>query len=70
MLRLTKYIMLRIYNSFAIKLLFCQTHICELKYLKLSVVPYYPPGLRNIPEALHHVDSINPQLKGVLLAVC
>ncbi len=44
-LNLTKCIMLRIYNYFAIKLLFCQTLICELKHLKFSVVPYYPPGL-------------------------
>ncbi len=44
-LSLTKCIMLRIYNYFAIKLLFYQTPICELKHLKFSVVPYYPPGL-------------------------
>ncbi len=43
--KLTKCIMLCIYNYFAIKLLFCQTLICELKHLKFSVVPYYLPGL-------------------------
>ncbi len=42
---LTKCIMLCIYNYFAIKLLFCQTLICEVKHLKFSVVPHYPPGL-------------------------
>ncbi len=44
-LRLIKSIMLLIYNYFANKILFCQTLICELKYLKFSVVPYYRPGL-------------------------
>ncbi len=45
MLSLSKCIMLRIYNYFAVKLLFCQTLICEVKYLKFSEVPYYPQGL-------------------------
>ncbi len=44
-LSLTKCIMLHNYNYFAIKLLFCQILICELKHLKFSVVPYYPQGL-------------------------
>ncbi len=35
-LSLTKCIMLRIYNYFAIKLLFCQTLICELKQYQIQ----------------------------------